>query len=75
MIKELRQAYNAAFTQEKYEAFLTHLYSLHNHKPNFRIGETPVFIPDDFRDKLIQACEDIADVLVRPDFKSLTEGV
>jgi hypothetical protein len=74
MIKEIRQAYNAAFTQEKYEAFLNHIYSLHNYKPTFRLGETPVFIPDDFRDKLIQACDDIADVLVRPDFKTLTEG-
>ena len=74
MITELRKAYNAAFTNEKYEAFLNHIYGLYDHKPNFRISETPVFIPDDFRDKLVQACEDIADVISRPDFKDMTEG-
>ena len=74
MITELRKAYNASFSAEKYEAFLTHLYGLYDHKPNFRIGETPVFIPDAFRDKLIQACEDITNVIVRPDFKDITEG-
>lgn len=74
MIQPLRQVYNAAFTAEKYQDFLNHLYGLYNHKPNFRISETPIFIPDDFRDKLIQACEDIADVLCQPDFKEITEG-
>ena len=74
MITEQRKAYNAAFTNEKYEAFLNHIYGLYDHKPNFRISETPVFIPDDFRDKLVQACEDIADVISRPDFKAMTEG-
>ena len=74
MIKPIRQAYNADFTPEKYAAFLNHLNGLYDHKPNFRIGETPVFMPNDFRDKLIQACEDITDVLVRPDFKAMTEG-
>lgn len=74
MITELRKTYNAAFTNEKYEAFLKHLYGLYDHKPNFRISETPVFIPNDFRDKLVQACKDIADVISRPDFKAMTEG-
>lgn len=74
MITELRKAYNAAFSPEKYEAFLNHIYGLYDHKPNFRISETPVFIPDDFRDKLIQACDDIVKVIVQPDFKSHTEG-
>ncbi len=74
MITELRQSYNAAFSAEKYEAFLNHIYGLYDHKPNFRISETPVFIPDDFRDKLVQACDDIVKVIVEPDFKSHTEG-
>jgi hypothetical protein len=74
MIPHLRKAYNQAFSPPQYEAFLNHLYSLYDHKPGFRIGETPVFIPDDFRDKLLKACDDIVDVLVRPDFKDMTEG-
>jgi hypothetical protein len=74
MIPSLRKTYNEAFTAERYEAFLEDLYSLYHNKPNFRIGETPVFIPNDFREKLVQACNDITDVLVRPDFKERTEG-
>ena len=74
MIPKLREAYNKAFSETQYAAFLEHLYSLYDHKPPFRIGETPVFMPDDFRDKLLQACDDIVDVIVRPNFKDITEG-
>ncbi|MBL7817468.1 MAG: hypothetical protein JNL70_20850 [Saprospiraceae bacterium] len=74
MITHLRKAYNAAFSQEEYVAFLDHIHSLYNHTPPFRVSETPVFIPDDFRDKLLRACDDIVDVVVQPNFKALTEG-
>ncbi len=74
MIPQLRETYNNAFTEAKYAAFLDHIYGLYDHKPPFRISETPVFMPDDFRDKLLQACDDIVDVIVRPDFKDITEG-
>jgi hypothetical protein len=74
MIKQLRQAYNTAFTEEKYTAFLDHITGLYNHTPPFRVSESPVFFPDDFRDKLLRACDDIVDVIVRPDFKDITEG-
>ena len=74
MIPNLRQAYNAAFTEARYANLLDNIYGLYNHKPAFRIGETPVFIPNDFRDKLLQACDDIVDVIVQPNFKELTEG-
>jgi glutathionylspermidine synthase len=74
MIAELRNAYNAAFSQSNYEAFLNTIYRLYNHTPNFRISETPVFIPDDFKEKLVKACDDIVEVITRSDFKHLTEG-
>lgn len=74
MISNLRETYNAAFSEAKYAAFKDYISGLYDHTPPFRLGESPVFIPDDFRDKLIQACEDITDVIVRPDFKELTEG-
>lgn len=74
MIPNLRQAYNNAFTEAKYTAFLEHVYGLYHSKPAFRVSESPVFIPDDFRDKLLKACDDIVDVIVRPDFKEITEG-
>ena len=74
MIAQLRNSYNKDFTDEKYESFLNYIYNLYSHKPTFRISETPVFVPDDFRDKLMQACDDITNVLTQPNFKEMTEG-
>ncbi|MEM7103607.1 MAG: hypothetical protein AAF502_10780 [Bacteroidota bacterium] len=74
MISEVRKAYNAAFTQERYEAFLNTINTTYKHRPPFRIGETPVFVPADFKKKLFQACEEITDVICQPDFKDLSQG-
>ncbi len=40
---------------------------------DFRNAETPVFVPKDFTQKMLDACEDIIDVIVQPDFNSLTD--
>ncbi|MCU0346691.1 MAG: hypothetical protein MUC59_07095 [Saprospiraceae bacterium] len=73
MIKNIRTAYNAAFTEEKYQAFLHEIYLETNHKVPFHIAETPVFVPKALSDQLFQACEELVDTLVRPDFKALSE--
>ena len=72
MIPELRKQFNENFTQKKYEDFLHDLNSKHPGDIVFRIAETPVFIPKDFTDKMLDACEAIVDFIVRPDFKKLT---
>ncbi len=72
MIPELRKQFNENFTQKKYEDFLHDLNSKHPGDIVFRIAETPVFIPKDFTDKMLGACEAIVDFIVRPDFKKLT---
>jgi hypothetical protein len=74
MIPTLRQAYNQSFTQEKYRAFLDWIAGRYDHRPPFRIAETPVFIPHKLKEHLLQASEEIIDVIVRPDFKELTQG-
>jgi hypothetical protein len=74
MIPKLRHAYNKAFTQKKYQACLNTINTAYNYKPIFRISETPIFVPNEFRDQLIAACDDIIDVIVRPDFKEFTQG-
>lgn len=73
MIPEVRQQYNAQFTQQRYEDFLQDLYRQFDHVPGFRIAETPVFIPAALRTKIFEACHQIAEVIYRPDFKELTE--
>jgi hypothetical protein len=68
MIPELRRSYNNAFSEERYQAFLEDLGSRHPGSIDFRVAETPVFIPNDFREKMISACESIVDLILDPLF-------
>jgi hypothetical protein len=68
-----RKAYNANFTTEKYQRFLKKLEEGLAKSIAFRVAETPVFLSDDFRDKLINAGNEIIDMLLQPNFKQLTE--
>jgi len=68
-----RKTYNANFTEEKYKSFLSDLNAGLKEPIAFRVAETPVFLTDDFRDKLISAGNDIVDTILQPDFKALTE--
>lgn len=73
MIPEIRQAYNQAFSVERYQEMLAAIARDLPGMPDFRIAETPIFVPAALRDKLISAGESIIDVLTAPDFKALTE--
>jgi len=68
-----RQSYNENFSTEKYQQFLQKLNDASSAKVEFRVAETPVFLTDDFRDKLISAGNDIIKTILQPDFKQLTE--
>ncbi len=68
-----RKAFNDNFTPLKYERFLTALNDGLKEKIPFRVAETPIFLTDDFRDKLLAAGEDIINLILQPDFKQLTE--
>jgi hypothetical protein len=70
MIPHLRKLFNESFTEEKYQSFLKDLDSKHPGAIEFRVAETPVFVPDDFRDKMISACETIVDIITAPGFQS-----
>ncbi len=72
MIQDLRRAYNAAFTEQRYQAFLDWVAAQHNFRPTFRIAETPVFVDRALKKKLLTACEEITDVIVRSDFRELS---
>ncbi|MEI9808734.1 MAG: hypothetical protein WDO16_13230 [Bacteroidota bacterium] len=74
MIPSLRSAFNKNFSVEKYEAFLKDLGSVHPGAIEFRVAETPVFVPKDFTKKIIDACESIVDIIVDPKFKELTKN-
>jgi hypothetical protein len=72
MVPHIRQAYNQAFTQEAYEAFLKEMHSYHSGALEFRLAETPVFVSKDFKEKILSACESIVDVITGFNFKTLT---
>jgi hypothetical protein len=73
MQQELRQRFNNNFTEERYAAYLQQIEDLHPGALDFRNAETPLFIPKDFTHKMLAACEDIIDVIVKPDFLTLTQ--
>jgi hypothetical protein len=73
MIPSIRDRYNNRFSEEKYRHFLADLDKSFDFHVKFRVAETPIFVPREFKEKLIKASDDIINFLVRPDFKKLTE--
>ncbi len=73
MIKELRQKFNASFTEEKYNNFLNELNSVLKYPADFRVCETPLFLSDDLTQELLNACDDISSQL--SDKKFLSESI
>lgn len=69
MHKDVRHRFNAAFTPEKYEAFLHTVNTAYGEPVTFRVCETPVFVPRDLKNKLLQGVDDICSVITRPDFR------
>ena len=74
MIPALRAAYNAQFTPEKYQEMLADVERQLPGQLEFRLAETPIFVPRALRDKLVQAGQAIIDVVQQPDFKQLTDA-
>lgn len=73
MIPELRKKFNSEFTLDKYDAFLNELNSSLQYPPDFRVAETPIFLPEYLKDDLINACNDIINQLQNEEFKKKSE--
>lgn len=74
MIKDIRKTYNQSFSEAKYRAMIDAINKEWNHVANFRISETPIFIPNSLKNKFIEACADVTKVIVQKNFKELTKG-
>lgn len=70
----IRQQYNQAFSQEKYQQLLSDLNKSAQKPIEFRVAETPVFVPKSLKDKLTNTCESIVDVIISDDFKAKTKA-
>ena len=69
MIPSLRKKYNEEFTEENYHRFLEELGGVFPGHLDFRVAETPVFVPQSFRDKMLSACDHILEVISGPKYK------
>jgi hypothetical protein len=74
MNSEIRAQYNHQFCPSGYQAFLDDIAAKYDYRPPFRIAETPVFIPNYLKDKLIQACRDIYTQIRTPEFLAASKG-
>src|SRR5688572_28641115 len=74
MEPSLRRTFNENFSAGVYEEFMQALHSKYPGAIEFRIAETPVFIPRSFGKKIIDACESITDLIIDPAFKKLTKA-
>lgn len=72
MQSQMRKQFNEQYSKEKYEAYLQQVEALAPGALDFRNAETPVFVPKDFTQKMLDACEDIIDVITDSHFKELT---
>ncbi len=73
MIRQVRENYNKEFTKEKYDAFIHELEQLYPGQLEFRVAETPVFVPKDFTKKMVDACDAIIDTVKKPEYLTASE--
>lgn len=74
MIPELRKQFNEKFSEAAYRQYLEDLEAPYPGALDFRVAETPLFIPAVFRDQMLEACEHIIDVITAPDFIKQSES-
>jgi len=74
MIASARQAFNQQFNEQKYRDFLADLDREFNYKITFRVAESPVFVGNEFKAKLLKAADEIIDFIALPDFKQHMKG-
>ncbi len=74
MVSALRKKYNDDFTQESYLSFLNDFETLYPKQLDFRVAETPIFIPKEFSKKALDACESIIDTISQPAYKEQSKN-
>ncbi|NIJ54265.1 hypothetical protein [Dyadobacter arcticus] len=73
MHKQAREAFNRSFTESKYQDFVASFESAFPGQLDFRVAETPVFVPKELKEKILQASDEIISTLLSPDFKEKTD--
>lgn len=68
MIKDLRQQYNAQFSESAYQQMMDWITDHYQYRPTFHVGETPVFFSAELLQKLEEASADVSKVITAPGF-------
>ncbi|TAD96245.1 MAG: hypothetical protein EAZ97_14360 [Bacteroidetes bacterium] len=70
MISNLRTSFNAQFSEEKYENMLANMAKTFDFKIDFKVCETPIFIPKTLQNELVKAGNIIVEQLQNENFRS-----
>lgn len=75
MIPKYRDRFNAEFSDKKYREILDFLAGSSGQEPLFRVAESPIFLTDDFRNKLLDVSESLIDQVMDLSAEELREAV
>lgn len=75
MIPELRKKFNSAFTHSRYEKFLADINSQFGYNVEFRIAETPIFLPEDLKNELLAASDEIISFLQSDEYQKIAAHI
>ena len=73
MIPLYRKQFNEVFSENKYQQYFNYINELYPNTLDFRIAETPIFIPAAFKNQLLEVGAYVCSQITRPDFISNTE--
>lgn len=73
MHKQARETFNRSFTAKGYEEFIESLDAAFPGQLDFRVAETPAFIPKELTDKILRASDGIITTLTSPGFREKTD--
>ena len=73
MVGSIRKEFNESFTNEKYQQYVKEMNGAYPGAIGFRLAETPLFIPKSFTQQMLSTCESIIDLMLQPDFYTLTK--
>ena len=72
MIPFYRKQFNEAFSETKYQEYLNYINELYPNSLDFRIAETPVFLPSVFKNQLLEVGDYVCSQILAADFTSKT---
>ena len=67
MIERLRRAFNASWTPSQYESYKARLVADAGAEIHFRVCETPVYLPPELRDTMVEGALEIWELLLQPE--------